>query len=62
MEEKRKRGRPRKESSRTNVYRVRLNKCEEDILLSEVEKTGETYSEILRKSLRFYYAMSKKRG
>lgn len=62
MEDAKRRGRPRKESSRTNVYRVRLNKCEEDILLSEVEKTGETYSEILRKSLRFYYAMSKKRG
>lgn len=62
MEDVKRRGRPRKESSRTNVYRVRLNKCEEDILLSEVEKTGETYSEILRKSLRFYYAMSKKRG
>ena len=59
---KRKRGRPRKDDSRTNIYKVRLNQFENEMMLSEVEKTGDSYSEILRKSLRFYYAMTKNKG
>lgn len=59
---RKKRGRPRKDDSRTNVYKVRLNQFENEMMLSEVEKTGDSYSEILRKSLRFYYAMMKNKG
>lgn len=59
---RKKRGRPKKEDSRSNIYRVRLNKFENEMMLSEVEKTGDSYSEILRKSLRYYYAMMKNKG
>ena len=59
---RKKRGRPCKDDSRKNVYKVRLNQFENEMMLSEVEKTGDSYSEILRKSLRFYYAMNKNKG
>lgn len=50
------RGRPKKEDSRENQYRVRLNNCEDEMLSYVSSSTGVAKSEIFRRALSDYFA------
>lgn len=50
------RGRPKKEDSRENQYRVRLNNAEDEMLSYVSSSTGIAKSEIFRKALSDYFA------
>lgn len=50
-------GRPKKETSKTNQYRLRMNDKEMDMLNHLSVETGEKKSDILRKALRNYYLL-----
>lgn len=49
-----KRGRPKKEFTRKHVVKVRLDDSEFKMLLRLANENGESYSEALRRALRFY--------
>lgn len=55
-----KRGRPEKEVRKDMTVRARLTPEEFRRLQAQVNETGETYSDVVRKALRVYYYMTKK--
>lgn len=58
--ESKKRGRPKKSTSRVYQYRIRLSESEREILEFISNDTGLPKSTILRASLQLYYAMKYK--
>lgn len=55
MNLRRKVGRPKKEDSRSDSIKVRLNSDERDMLEYLTANGGESYSNVLRIALRNYY-------
>ena len=54
-----KRGRPKLENAKSNIVNARLSRTDLDLLLFATNESGDTYSEIMRKALRFYVQMMK---
>lgn len=57
---RKKRGRPKKENSKKKMLMVRLNDEDMGIVLANTFETGETYSDFVRKAVRFYDAIMRK--
>ena len=58
-EDMKKRGRPKKDNTRDHQVKVRLSGDELGMILDRVNRTGDSYSGVMRKALRFYYRMAK---
>lgn len=57
-----KKGRPKKEKRKSHNLKIRLDDEEMEMLLNRSNDTGETYSDVIRKALKFYYFMREKQG
>lgn len=57
-----KKGRPKKEKCKSHNLKIRLDDEEMEMLLNRSNDTGETYSDVIRKALKFYYFMREKQG
>ena len=61
VEERRGRGRPRKNESRRNTHTVRFDDAEEAMLSHLGVESEDSKSDILRKALRTYYKIQSKK-
>jgi uncharacterized protein (DUF4415 family) len=52
-------GRPKKENAKDKVVHVRLDEDDFGMILDVSTDTGESYSDIMRKALRFYYRLGR---
>lgn len=60
MEDVKRRGRPRKEDTKNNVFTVRLSEEDAALLMKNSFESGDSCSDYIRKAVRFYAFMTRK--